>query len=162
MEQVAVAESLDREDMGRELNDYFQRDDEIKELTKLQDIIKSHAREYATTNGTPDNKGSIKVDIPEGKIQLIVRESISLDEEKTVEFLQSHGFNGAVHFKPVVDEEVLADLFREGQVSVEDMRDLVVRKSNTALYLRKPKMKEEQYSAKDKGVLSSMFAALEL
>lgn len=161
MEQV-VTESLDRQDMGRELVDYFQRDEEIKELTKLQDQIKTHARDYANLNGTPDNKGSIKLDLPEGKIQLIVRESVSLDEEKTIEFLQSHGFNGAVHFKPVVDEEVLADLFRDGQVSVEDMRDLVVRKSNVALYLRKPKAREEQYAPKDKGVLSSMFAALEL
>lgn len=160
MEQ-SVLRSYD--DMGVKLGEYFQRDDIMKELSKLQDAIKGQAREYAIINGTPDSKGTVKIDLPEGKIQLIVRESVSLDEDKTVEFLRSHGFDKAVCLKPMVDEEVVAELFREGSISIDDMRELVVKKSNTALYLRKPKSKDEQYtSTKDKGTLTELFAALEI
>lgn len=166
MSEVAFTDmnrSAEENDMGRELVEYFVRDDEIKELTKLQDEIKSHAKEFAHSTGMADSRGSIKVELPEGKIQLIVRESVSLDEEKTLEFLQSHGFDGAVYSKPCVDEEMLAALFREGSISVDDMRDLIVRKSNVALYIKRPKAKEERRSDdRDKGVLSSIFAALEV
>lgn len=162
-EVLKEVSSLEEDVMGSRLNEYFERDDQIKQLTKYQDEVKKIAREYVTSHGSPDSKGSIKMEIPEGKMQLIVRESVSLDQDKAVAFMESHSFTGAIKVSYSVDEDYLADLYKTGKISTDDLRSLVVKKSNTALYLRKPKAKDESsdYTVSKSG-LASVFAALEI
>jgi len=154
-------ELLSEDKMESRLEEYFKRDSEIKELTKEQDEIKAEAREYAIANGTPDSKGSIKLELSTGKIQLIVRETIKLNQEKAIRWLTEHGMDDCIEMVPVVSEEKLEEKFKSGEISARDLASLLDRKSNTALYLKKPNVKESA-EKEDTSMYRSILDALEV
>lgn len=139
--EVTAPSKVDMESLVAE---YFGVDAEIKKQTKRKDQIKELARAYVHEYGSEDSKGSFRVEIEAGKIQDIIRQSVSLDEEKAIELFTDLGLTECLDVveKVVINEAAVEEAMKTGRLSAEQLQSVVSRKHNFALYIKKPTAKE--------------------
>ena len=130
-------------EMNKELRRYHRLKDQSDKTAQAMKDIKDEAQAFIDyRNVTPDAKGSRKLALEEGRIESINRRQTALDEEKAVDFCKARAnLTSCVEEVTVwrLNEEEFERKILSGEITTEDLRDLVVIRTNTALYIKKPK-----------------------
>lgn len=124
------------------LAEYADINDKIKFYQKRKEELATNLKELAQKSGKKDDKGSFYVTVGDKVFGKQRKCSVSLDEEKAMEFFKKRGLLKEV-IKTVIDEEKVDLLVRTGEVSPEEIADISRIKESFAFYLGDKPTEEE-------------------
>lgn len=116
--------SIDVPDIGSVVREYDLIRENEKMMKKRKSELATVIKEYADSNGVPDDKGSLLCSNDEYSWGKQIRKSVSLNQEKALEFLKVSGLDNCITFVEIVNEEELENQFNVGNVTQEDLESI--------------------------------------
>lgn len=116
------------------LAEYSDINEKIKFYQKRKDELATNLKELAQKSGKKDDKGSFYVTVGDKVFGKQRKCSVSLDEEKALDFFKSRGLLKQV-IKTVIDNDKVDLLVRTGEVSPEEIAEISNIKETYAFYL---------------------------
>lgn len=67
-----------------------------------------------------------------------------LDTESLIQWLEDNGYTNALTTTVTLNEEILAEMVEEGEVSIDDLEPFIERREVVTLYCKKARKEEEE------------------
>lgn len=116
---------------------------EYSELSKRSKIIDERKKflgeaikNYVQSNGTKDDKGSFYCENNSFTYGAQCKKSISIDEDKAMDFLESKGFTECIRTVPKVDEDALEKRVSCGDITPEEFESITKSKVTYAVSVK--------------------------
>lgn len=110
---------------------------EEKTIKSRKDQLSKELKDYASLEGIADDKGSKFVEVGEYTVGVVAKQSLSLDQEKTIQFLKENNFPEAVILTESVDEEKLEALIKLDKIKDSDLEKLLTKKVSHSISVKK-------------------------
>lgn len=114
--------------------------DELSKRSKVIDerkkVLSEAIKLYAQTNGSKDDSGSFYCENESFTFGSQCRKSISLDEDKAMDFLESKGFTECIRTVPKVDEGALEKRVSCGDITPKEFESITKSKVTYAVSVK--------------------------
>lgn len=121
----------------REYNQLLKQEAFIK---KRKEELAKYIKEYSMKHGVKNDKGSYYIDDGEFYFGSQARKTVKINEEKAREFLGMKGLlEKVITIKEVIDETKIEELVNSGELSVEDIENIVDVKITYAIDVKEKK-----------------------
>lgn len=94
-------------------------------------------KDFCTKNCPKNDKGSYYGSDDNFIFGSQAKKSVSLDSEKAIEYLRSHGFDDAIEYVPKVKEDVLEKLVSDESIPQEDFESLTKIKTSYSIDIKR-------------------------
>lgn len=115
--------------------------DELSKRSKVIDerkkVLSDAIKLYAQTNGSKDDNGSFYCENESFTFGSQCRKSVSLDEDKAVEFIQSKGYNDCLKTVIAVDETALEKRVSCGDITPDELETITKSRTTYAITVKK-------------------------
>lgn len=141
---------MSKEDIGKVISEYDLIRENEKMMKKRKTELANIIKEYSDKNGVPDDKGSLLCSNDEYSWGKQIRKSVSLNQEKALEFIKENELNDCITTVEVVNEEELENQFNLGNVTTEDLENISDIKISYSTVVTKKEVIEdaEEYELK--------------
>ena len=119
------------------VNEYYELREKSKTIKSRMDVLAKEIKEYASTNGVKDDKGSSYCENKDFMFGQQCKKSVSFIKDKAIEFFKIHGLHNAVKITEVIDEDEVEKYINEGSISFEDLESITETKVTYAIDLKK-------------------------
>lgn len=116
--------------------EYAQLSKQSKIIEDRKKVLSEAIKAYAQTNGTRDDKGSLYCESDYFTFGAQCKKSISLDEDKAMDFLESKGFTECIRTVPKVDEDALEKRVSCGDITPEEFESITKSKVTYAVSIK--------------------------
>lgn len=124
----------------REYNQLLKQESFIK---KRKEELSKYIKEYSMKHGVKNDKGSYYIDDGEFYFGSQARKTVKINEEKAREFLKMKGLlDKVIAIKEIIDEEKVEELVNVGELTVEDIENIVDVKITYAIDVKEKKKEE--------------------
>lgn len=125
-----VADMFTQEDYFRMGAEYDALSQQIKELDKRKKDLSSKIKDGAIKFGVIDDKGSSYLENEQFILGNVAKKSLSFDEDKGVEMLESMGLGDIVDVvtTKTINGDKLDKAVREGRISLNDVESFTIEK----------------------------------
>lgn len=128
---------LPQQSINDKLQEYYRLREESKTIKSRMDTLAKEIKEYASKNGTKDDKGSFYCDNGTFQFGQQAKKSVSFVLDKALEFFKSHGLTDAVKTTEIIDEEAVERYINEGKLTFDDLESITQTKVTYAIDLKK-------------------------
>lgn len=119
------------------VQEYYLLREESKTLKNRMDVLAKEIKEYASSNGVKDDKGSCYCENESFMFGQQAKKSVSFVKDKAIKFFKSKGLVDAVKLTEVVDEDAVEKYIEEGLITFEDLESITETKVTYAIDLKK-------------------------
>lgn len=119
------------------VEEYARLRDEAKTIKDRMGVLASEIKEYASSNGVKDDKGSFYCDNGSYQFGNQAKKSVSFENDKALKFLKDKGFNDAIDTVEVINEGVVEKYINEGSITFDDLESITTTKVTYAIDLKK-------------------------
>ena len=128
---------LPQQSINDKVQEYHRLREEAKTIKSRMDTLAKEIKEYASKNGTKDDKGSFYCDNGVFMFGQQAKKSVTFVLDKALEFFKSHGLTDAVKTVEAIDEEAVERYINEGKVTFDDLESITQTKTTYAIDLKK-------------------------
>lgn len=110
---------------------------QIKNAQEAQKNITEKIKDLLKLVGQKNDKGSFVVDSPEFIIENVAKKSIKFNVDKSEAFFKGRGIEDCIKYTPTVDEKAVDEALSRGDITPEDIEDIVDVKTSYAINIKK-------------------------
>lgn len=119
------------------LKEYDMLREQKKTIDSRMNYLSTLIKENAEENGVTSDNGSYFVDTPEFVYGKVARTSISLNDEKALEFVKKNRYMECVVMKETLDLKAFSERISTGDITSEDVEKLSVKSVSYAVDVKK-------------------------
>lgn len=123
--KTKVTSLFTKEDAEKMAEEYSEISKQLKMLQEKKTDLATKLKQIAESLGVADDKGSSYIDGEDFIIGNVAKRSVSIDQSKGVELLESRGLLKCVNVKMVktVDEKAVEQAVADEELTVEDVKE---------------------------------------
>ena len=136
MPKKNVVMTVKESDLSKMLIEYSELSKQIKLLDERKKSLGDTIKCYAMDNGSKDDKGSFYCEKDNFTFGAQCKKSVSLNEDKAMEFLESKGFTECIKMVAKVDEEALEKRCSTGDITPEELESITTSRVSYAVTVK--------------------------
>lgn len=150
-----TAITVDRATIESFVSEYNELSKKSKLIDERKKFLSDAIKNYAQSNGSKDDKGSFYCESPYFTFGAQCKKSVSLDEDKAMDFLESKGFTECIRTVPKVDEVALEKRVSQGDITQEEFESITKTKTTYAVTVKPIETAEEMPEVQQTQVAAS-------
>lgn len=117
--------------------EYNKLREEAKLIKSRMDTLASEIKDYASANGTKDDKGSYYCENENFFFGKVAKKSVIIREEDAIEFFKSRGLMRAIETVERIVEMEVENYLSDGTITIEDVESFTTTKVSYAIDVKK-------------------------
>lgn len=125
------------DDINSAVSEYYALRERKKVIDARMKSLSERIKSYSQSHGATSDTGSYYCENDTYYFGSVSKKSVSLDQEKALQYLKSHGMEDAIKSVEVVDEQVLEQYIADGSITAKDIESISSVKSTYSLDVKK-------------------------